>query len=272
MKKCVICKAPVKTELLCNGCAGDPFKVEDFRAFLAKKKRLEDLNKTYKKSFAQIKDINTPEFWDRVLLKNEKEERKSRITKERIKAVTRMISGLSGKLLDVGFGYGFIEELLSKGNSFTFYGIDISQTAVKRLKKKIIGDFGVGSILKIPYKDNFFDVVLALEILEHISPYNTLKAINELYRVLKAHGALIISVPLNEDLKKMYKSGINPNGHVRVYTPELIEAELKIAGFKIQQEEYLFAFRDFFWLKNQLRRALLKGRWQPNNIVVLVEK
>lgn len=268
MKRCSICKLHTPTGLLCSECMKDPFRAEELRAVLAEKMKLNDLKKTYRKSFTEIKDINSPEFWNRLLERDRIKEQNSPIVGDRIKIVLRMIEKLKGRLLDVGFGHGFIEERLSTGDAFDLYGIDISQRAVKRLKRTINGDFKMGSILEIPFTDNFFDVILALEILEHIPPHNTFRAIKELYRVLKVGGNLIVSVPLNEGLEEMYRDRINPSGHVRVYTPELIKAELKIARFKIRQERYLFAFKDLYWFKNLLRRTLFKNRWQPNNIIL----
>lgn len=275
MKRCNVCKLSATTRFLCNKCIEDPFRVEELRALLAEKTNLNDLKKTYRKGFAEIRDINSPEFWDKLLGESEEKEKEkqSPVTRDRIKTVAKMIGESQDKLLDAGFGYGLIEKYLNKkGIIFDLHGIDISQKAVKRLREVIYGNFRVGSILEIPFTDKFFDVVLALEILEHIPPSKTFKAINELYRVLKGGGILIASVPLNEGLEEMYRRGINPNGHVRVYTPELIKAELKIPGFKIQQEKYLFAFKNFYWFKDLLRKILLKSRWRPNNIIVLAVK
>lgn len=256
------------TRLLCCECIKDPFIVEELRAILAEKMKFDELKKTYRKNFAEIRDINSPEFWDKLLIESKEREKQSPITRDRIKTVTEMIGGLRGKLLDVGFGHGFIEEFLGTESLFDLYGLDISHRAVERLKRAVNGSFQVGSVLKIPFTDKTFDVILALEILEHILPHNNFRAINELYRTLKVGGSLIVSVPLNEGLEEMLRKGINPSGHVRVYTPELIKAELKMAGFKIRQEEYLFAFKNLYRLKNLLQKTLLKNRWRPNVIVV----
>lgn len=268
MIRCSICKLPAASGLLRNECIKDPFRVEELRTVFAKRNRLKDLEETYREDFAEISDINSPEFWNKLLVENEDREKKSPLARDRIKTVTKVIGKLQGKLLDVGFGHGFIEEHLSTGVAFDLHGIDISSRAVERLNRILSGDFKVGSILKIPFSDDFFDVVLALEILEHIPPHNTFVAINELYRVLKVGGTFVISVPLNEGLEEMIREGVNLSGHVRVYTSELIKAELKIGKFKIQQEKYLFAFKDFYWLKNLLQKTLLKNRWQPNIIIV----
>ena len=52
---------------------------------------------------------------------------------------------------------------------------------------------GLKTDSKIPFEDEFFDVVYAIEVLEHTPrPYDFIK---EAYRVLKEEGTLIISVP-----------------------------------------------------------------------------
>lgn len=249
----------------------NPFKIERVRDSLAKNRKLKELKKTYALKLAEIEDLNKPELWNGLISKNIEREKKSPITKDRIKTVISAIKKGRGKLLDVGFGYGFIEEVL-RDSHFILHGIDISPLAVKRIKKKVKGNFRISSILKIPYKDDFFDIVLALEVLEHITPSNTFNALNELKRVLKAKGLMIISVPINEQLEKKCKQGLNPSGHVRGYTQELIKSELEIAGFKLVQEKLLYAFERFYILKKFLQRTILKNRWSPNNIIIIARK
>lgn len=249
----------------------DVFELERLRDELAKSRKLKKLKKTYKESFAEIKNINSPEFWDKLLSNNRKREEKSPISRDRINTVIKLIRARKGRLLDVGFGYGLIEENISK-NTFDLYGIDISQKAVKRIKRMTKGNFKKGSILDISFQDEFFDVVLALEVLEHISPHNTFRAFSELKRVLRSGGILVVSVPLNEKLEEMCKKGVNPSGHVRIYTPELIEAELQIIGFQVHQKKFLYAFKNFYWLKKALQTVILKNRWVPNNIIILARR
>ncbi len=68
-----------------------------------------------------------------------------------------------------------------------------------------------GSILKIPFENKSFDVVVCTDVLEHINPRKQDKAINELLRITKKN--LYISVPtgkesLDQDflLNKIYKN------------------------------------------------------------------
>jgi hypothetical protein len=63
----------------------------------------------------------------------------------------------------------------------------------------------------------------------------------------------------------------NPNAHLRVYTEELINAELKIAGFKVKKIIPLYAFGRFYGVKKVLAR-ILWWKWKPNDLVILAVK
>ncbi len=70
----------------------------------------------------------------------------------------------------------------------------------------------------------------------------------------------------------MISRGENPNAHVRIYTPDLIKAELRIAGFKILKEKRLYAFHNFYGLKTLIAKHLLPRKFNQNNIIVLAQK
>lgn len=94
-------------------------------------------------------------------------------------------------ILDIGAGTGELIELIVKRNpGLDVKGIDIKlHTQDKKLKKMI----RMGDVTKIPFNGNEFDVVFALDILEHIRDLK--KAIMEIKRVLKNDGVLIVSAP-----------------------------------------------------------------------------
>jgi len=61
----------------------------------------------------------------------------------------------------------------------------------------------VADICDLPFQDNQYDLILCNHVLEHIP--NDLKAMTELYRVLKKGGTLIAQVPLDRNRKKTFE-------------------------------------------------------------------
>lgn len=256
------------------------FSIEEFfclekkRALLSKQRNYKELIKTYNKSFPKIKNSNTGSFWDKLNIIDVLQEEQNPMAYYRIKFVCSLISKGS-KVLDIGFGSGNLEHELYKRfvNKIIVYGLDISKNSVikasNRFKEWI---FKSGNIINLNFSKNFFDYVVALEVLEHIEPYLLFKALNEIKKVLKKDGLFILSVPLNENLQEMLRAGNNPNAHLRKYEPELIETELKIAGFEIVKRKFLFAFHKNFLLKSFVVKYLLIGVKKPNNIILVARK
>lgn len=101
----------------------------------------------------------------------------------------------NNKILELGCGKGFNSELLAKKyDSSKFFGIDISKTQLKYAHKKEKNNnnlsFNYGSFQDIPFNDNSFDVVFAVETLCHSDNIETL--LSEVNRVLKNGGKFII--------------------------------------------------------------------------------
>jgi ubiquinone/menaquinone biosynthesis C-methylase UbiE len=106
-------------------------------------------------------------------------------------------------VLDAGCGEGsFIYKLkteFSKNYNLAFHGIDLSfldiDFAGKR--KEYFGhdgcEFQRMDILNLDYEDNYFDIIITSEVIEHI--LEPAKMLLELKRVLKKDGFLIITTP-----------------------------------------------------------------------------
>lgn len=101
---------------------------------------------------------------------------------------------LGKKVLDVGSGNGYV---LSKyaAEGAEVFGIDITQAGIDLCKKRfeylqINGNFQVADAQDIPFPDNTFDCVCSMGVLHHVP--DTQKALDEIYRVLKPGGRLIV--------------------------------------------------------------------------------
>jgi len=100
---------------------------------------------------------------------------------------------LSDKLfLDAGSGTGwFSSEAVQK--KAQVYSLDIGENILAEVAMKCNSNRVVGSVLEIPFNDNYFDIVLCTEVIEHTP--DPKKAVTELARVVKKGGTLIITVP-----------------------------------------------------------------------------
>ncbi len=243
------------------------YKIEFQRQRLASKNDLVRLKSMYSPILPEIEDLNTSKFWDEKFVNEESLDKQDGMTKDRIKTAVGFIPRGGIKILDIGAGLGFVERLLDKDKDKEVHANDFSKISIKILNKKFKGHFSHQSIYKLKYQHSSFDVILALEILEHIPPSKIFSVLNSINNLLKKSGILIVSVPMNEGLENMKT---NPNGHVRMYTEDLIRAELGIAGFEIIEYKTLFAFPNFYNTKTVI--AKLTKRKYPNNIVMKAMK
>lgn len=108
----------------------------------------------------------------------------------RLAALLEAAGSLSGKkVLDVGCGKGrFARVMIEKGASI--FGIDLSSNMLRSTRSLTGGHFVQASVTALPFADESFDVVYAVEVMEHLpSPE---RAIKEMSRTLKKGGNLLI--------------------------------------------------------------------------------
>ncbi len=94
----------------------------------------------------------------------------------------------SSKILEAGCGSG---KGMACFKSHDIYGIDISKEALNLSKQ--YGKIKEGDIMDIPFKDNTFDLTYNSGVIEHFD--NPQKAIDEMVRVTKPNGQIMIIVP-----------------------------------------------------------------------------
>ena len=105
-------------------------------------------------------------------------------------------------VLDVGCGGGFTCEFLANRGAFVS-GIDQSEKCITKASEHAISeglniDYKTGVAESLPYANDTFDVVVCVDVLEHINNLN--KTISEIYRVLKPHGIFFFDT-INRNLK-----------------------------------------------------------------------
>lgn len=144
-------------------------------------------------------------------------------------------------VLDVGSANGnFAGEVVKKGN--IVYGIEISKQMAKK-SEKVLEEVLVGNIeeLKLPWKNYKFDIILVMDVLEHL--FDPEAALKKLEPKLKQNGKIICSLPnvanwtIRLDLLRgdfnYTNAGILETGHVRFFTKKTAEKLFLSCGFKI---------------------------------------
>lgn len=113
--------------------------------------------------------------------------------KERIDITVELAEG--DTLLEIGSAGGEMTADLSKKIP-NIIASDISLAYLRQAKKIVVSaKFVRLDIHELPFDDESFDCVICTEVLEHVySPY---KALDEIHRILKPKGSLILSVPNN---------------------------------------------------------------------------
>lgn len=95
-------------------------------------------------------------------------------------------------LLDLGCDDGkWTLELAKKIQTKNIYGVEVVPERIKIAKKNGLKIFKADLNKTLPFKNSFFDVVHANQVIEHL--YDTDKFVYEIYRILKPNGYVIIS-------------------------------------------------------------------------------
>ena len=102
-------------------------------------------------------------------------------------------------ILEVGFGSGVTFPNLNDSYQ-EIHGLDLNvsveDVAAVFRTKQIETRLQNGSVLSMPYEDDFFDTVLLVSVLEHLKPSEQAQAFREIRRVLKPEGQAIYGVPI----------------------------------------------------------------------------
>ncbi len=177
---------------------------------------------------------------------------------ERVKETISLIPMGISSVLDVGCGNGIItNRLISR---YKVLGLDLNKEALTYvIAPKIVGNVGY-----LPFRDESFDLVLCLEVLEHLPCRVYEKAIEELQRVAKRF--IIISVPNEENIEQSFVKCsycgciFSESGHLRLFTiqklvelfPELNLKHYRFCGkIRPRYNKYFLRIRHFLgiWAK-----------------------
>lgn len=134
------------------------------------------------------------------------------------------------RALDFGCGSGCFSYLLAK-NGYEVTGIDLDFTPLQLVKEKIDFPSNIkfmeGDIFKLDIPNNSFDVIFALDVLEHIE--NLSEYIELFKKVLAPNGIIVVSGPTENMLYKIGRkiAGERFTGDYHVTNISKIKEEFK---------------------------------------------
>lgn len=139
------------------------------------------------------------------------------------------------KVLDIGCWTGQYE-LLALNVAKKIVGLDPNPQAIAFARKKLKGvKFSIGKAEKLSFPDSSFNTVVMFQVIEHVSRGSEERVLQEIKRVLKSGGTLILSTDNNNLLAILFDPAYFLIGH-RHYSMKTISDMLIKNGFKIIQK------------------------------------
>jgi SAM-dependent methyltransferase len=139
------------------------------------------------------------------------------------------------KILDAGCGTGLmLQELAPFG---TVEGVDISDEALQFCRKRGLDNVRHADVTHMPFPDEQFDVVTALDVLEHLD--DDTAALREFRRVLKPGGRVFVFAPAH---KWLWSLQDEVSHHKRRYVRRTLRDVVMDAGLEIERQTYVSTF------------------------------
>lgn len=165
--------------------------------------------------------------------------------------------------LELGCGTGsFLEELEKR--FATVVGVDAYvESLITALQRVPSATLIQADACRIPLVDGQFDVVAALDVLEHVPPHQLLR---EARRLLTEGGLLLVTVPAGLSLSSKADDAM---GHRRRYRLLDLQGELETARFQLLYHTYYqFLLFPVMWIARRLPfRAFRRVERRPPRLV-----
>ncbi|MFN2579050.1 MAG: class I SAM-dependent methyltransferase [Pyrinomonadaceae bacterium] len=154
-----------------------------------------------------------------------------RIIESFVTAVCREIGKRKPRILDVGCGTGANLQMLAQHGACE--GVDISGDALEFCRARGLSEVKQGAAESLPYEDASFDLVTALDVVEHLD--DDVAGLKEMRRVLLPRGRALLFVPAF-----MFLWGVQDDisHHRRRYTANQLREKLRNAGLTVERITY----------------------------------
>jgi SAM-dependent methyltransferase len=167
------------------------------------------------------------------------------------------------RILDLGCeeGIRILERIEGKIKFPEIYGVDVDPQLIKKAKKRGIKAICANAEKPLPFESNFFDVVSANQIIEHL--VNIDGFVKEIYRLTKPKGYLVLATEnlsswhnifalllgwqaFSQHISSIRNIG-NPlrlrgsttceynSTHIKIFTPRGLKELITLGGFKVEK-------------------------------------
>jgi len=154
-----------------------------------------------------------------------------RIIQSFLKPICQATGLTRPRILDIGCGTGANLEMLSQFGYAE--GVDVSVDALEFCRQRGLQNVRQGEAEHLPYEDSSFDLVTALDVVEHLD--DDVLGLKEMRRVLRPEGVALMFVPAF-----MFLWGVQDDisHHRRRYTRATLQQAVRAAGFEIERFTY----------------------------------
>ena len=185
-----------------------------------------------------------------------------KILSEFVEQICRQVTDRRPRILDVGCGTGANLLMLSQYGDAE--GVDVSEDALAFCRERGLDKVRLGAGEQLPYEDGTFDLVTALDVVEHMD--DDLAGLREMRRVLRPGGRVLLFVPTF-----MFLWGLQDDvsNHRRRYRLPELRRVLEQAGFEIERTTYanITFFLPILVMRQLMRLTGVKAE-SENNINV----
>jgi SAM-dependent methyltransferase len=176
--------------------------------------------------------------------------------KDALAQVKRYLPTTDAVIMEIGCSSGFlIRDLVKSFPESLVLGADVVKEPLYKLARDLPGVPLIRfDLLRCPLPDQSVDVLVMLNVLEHIE--DDVTALKNVFKLLKPGGALVIEVPAGPRLYDSYDAELC---HFRRYSASELKRKLNDAGFNVCRKSHLG-----FVLYPAFAAVKLLNKWLPS--------
>jgi len=162
------------------------------------------------------------------------------------------------RVLNLGCGGGLLEAEL-KRDGLSPVSVDLSPVALRQTLHGQIPGVQADCSGALPFADDSFDAVFALDIVEHLD--DDRGCVEDVFRVLRPGGMLLVTVPAFAWLWSQWDVEL---GHRRRYRRKRLKGLLTTAGFEVRWSSYFFGWLSLPALAIRKTKSLFRRSYRSD--------